>query len=225
MRFKKYLVGVLTRTYLHLKNLKFLFFVPLLIMNALIPMLNYAVYKQYGVGDRLYTNILEYSQWLMPFASVWWSLFALRDYLEGDGNELLYVNRHSNKFVDIFILFFISILDIAIVFSVYAIQIPQMKFEYIRILSICFLYFGIVYFVSFLTKSTTLSTLTVVLYMIVNIYYGRGDKRIPFIYVSTDRLSKQFFVSDYLPLLWTGLILTALGILINKKRIGLYRHA
>lgn len=225
MRFKRYLVNISTRTMLHLKNLKGLALVPLFILDILIPVLNYLVYKQYGVSDRLYTNILQYSQWLMPLASVWCSLFVLRDYLESDGNELLYANPHGNKFADIFILFLISILNITILFLIYTALIPDMKYEYLKILTICVFYFGLVYGISFLTKSTTMTTLIVVLYTIANVCFEKQSSKIfLFIYFSTERISKKLFISDYCPLLLAGILLTALGVIINVKKSNFVKY-
>lgn len=224
MRFKKYLINMFIRAFLHLKNLRALFFVPLLILNVLIPMLNYMVYKQYGVGERLYLNILEYSLWFMPMASVWWALFALRDYLESEGNELLYVNPNANKFPDIFFLFFLSVLNIAIIFSVYTDFLPHMKYEFFRILTVCIFYFGIVYFLSFLSKSTTITLAAVVLYMLANFYYrGRNIKNF-LLYFSTERITEKIFTSDYMPLLLLGILFTFVGVLLNVKKVSITRH-
>lgn len=224
MCFKKCLTNVLIRIYLHLKNLKILFFIPLFIINVLIPFLNYIEYTQHGIGNELYMSILEYSQWLMPFVSVWWSLFALRDYIENDGNELLYVHKASQQFIDIFLLFFLCILNITVIFSVYTLLIPSMKYEYVRILSICIFYFGIMFFLSILTKSTTIALLVVILYTIANICYRAGNENIVLLYFSTARISNKLFYSNYLPLLLNGILFTAIGALINTKKIRTHRY-
>ncbi len=224
MRFKRYVVNLLTRTALHIKNLKGLLLFPLFTLNFLIPFLNYLVYKQYGVSDKLYTNFLEYSQWLMPLCAVWCPLFVLRDYLESDGNELLYVNPHSNKFADVFLLFFLSLLNITAIFVVYSMLIPNMSYEYIKLISICVFYFGLVYGISFLTKSTTITTLIVVMYTLLNICFQKNSKTVLFVYFSTEHISRKLFISDYLPLLLLGILLVAIGVFINVKKFRFHRH-
>lgn len=222
MRFKKYIKSSAVRIFLHLKNLGISFFVPLIIMDVVIPILNYLVYAHYGIGDRLYTSILQYSLWFMPLASVWWPIFTMRDYIEGDGSELLYVNQNSSRLLDTAYLFIISLLNILIIFAVYTRSMPHMKYEFLRVLCVCILYFGIVYAVGFLTKSTTLTILLSVLYALVSLYLEKGKDTNILIYVSTETLTEKVFVSDYLPLAAIGLGLAILGVFLNRRKLDFY---
>lgn len=222
MRIKRAVVNTAIRTFYHLKNLGALFFVPLLVIDGLMPLLGCLVYSQYGAGERFYAAILEFGQYMLPFASVWWSLFVLRDYLEGDGAEVLYANAHNDKFVDIFLLFAVSCVNIAITFAGYAAVLPEVARELIRIWSVCILYFGIIYFVGFLSKSTTGALLLVLLYTIANIFYGRIKGNALFLYFSLTPLNKSLYWSSYAPLLLLGIGLTAAGIVLNRTKFKLY---
>ena len=205
---------------LHLKALRGFAFVPVFILNIFIPAINYLVYRRYGISDRLYTNILELSQCLMPLASVWCCLLVLRDYLEGSGNELLYVNNHSNKFADVFTLFFLFVLNITVIFAVYWALISQMSYEYLRILTVCIFYFGLTYSLGFFTKSTTLTILAVVLYTLANLYFQNETESTWLLYFSTEKISKKFFLSHCLPLCLSGVLLTAAGVFFNTKKLA-----
>lgn len=218
---KRYLVNMYKRAFYHLKNLGFLVAVPLIILNAIIPILNYLQYSKDGISEELYVNILQYSQWFMPLLCVWWSVFVLRDYIEGEGNELLFTNQNRNKVADMFSLFLLSILNITVIFSVYTFLMPDMKYEYIKIISICVFYFGIVYCVSFITKSTTITLMLIILYTIANVYWGNTIKASPLIYYSAEHLTLKIYFSNYLPFLISGLILIFIGTIFNKKFLKL----
>ncbi len=218
MRFKRYVKNLFFRTFLHLKSIGVLVYIPLIIINVILPLLTYLVYRQYGISSRLEISIQEYSQWLLPLACVWWPMFVMKEYIEGDGRELLYINKTSNRFLDLFLLFIISILNVALIFLVYTSLIPYMKYEYIRILIICFLYFSIVYTIGFTTNSSAFTVLSVILYTLVNVYYGREQNKNILIYLSTQRLTMKSFISNYLPLLIMGIVLLIFCIIFNKKR-------
>lgn len=218
MRFKRYVKNLFFRSFLHLKSIGVLAFIPLIVINVILPLLTYLVYRQYGKSSRLEISIQEYSQWLLPLACVWWPMFVMKEYIEGDGKELLYINKPCNKLLDLFLLFAVSTLNVSLIFLGYTFLIPYMKYEYLRIVVICFLYFSMVYAIGFTTNSSALTVLSVVLYTLTNIYYGRGQNKNIFIYLSTQRLTVKSFISNYVPLLVIGIVLIIFGIILNKKR-------
>lgn len=79
-------------------------------------------------------------------------LFVLREYVEGEGNELLYVNRYKLKFFDILALFVFYLLCVGVLYLLFSIFVPHMYLEYIRIFCVCVFYFGFVYFFYFYNK-------------------------------------------------------------------------
>ncbi len=215
MRLKRYLARSLTRVGYHLRSLGFLAAIPLLVLDLLIPCLNIMDYIVYGAGDELRWNILQYSQWLMPFFSVWWALFVLREYIEGDGNELLYVYGGRCRLPDALWLFALPLLNILLLFLCYTLVLPSMKYEFLRLLTICVFYFGVMYFLSYAAKSITITLMALLLYTIANAALV-GNAAFPF-YVSFDDLSAGLYYRQYLPLLLSGLALLTAGVFFNKR--------
>lgn len=216
MCFKEHITLYFYRMIYHLKSIGLLFFVPLVIIDILIPTLNIMEYSKYGIGEELYIHILQYSQWFFPFFSAWWVLFVLREYIESDGNELLYVHADRCKLKDILCLFVLYIFNIAILFSIYATLFPNMKYEFLKILSVCIFYLGITYFFTYLTKSITITLLILIFFTLANITFGSNIMIFPF-YYTLERVTVALYINSCLPLMLIGLALLFVGTVLNKR--------
>lgn len=114
MYIKKSLKLLFERSIFHLKSLKIIFWIPLVILNVFLPIMNYLQYKTSGFGELLYLNIIQYAQMFIPFCSVWWVIFIARQYVETDGNELYFVTKAKSKIGDYLIpfgAFFVAIFN------------------------------------------------------------------------------------------------------------------
>lgn len=200
----------------HLKSIGLLFFVPLVIIDILIPTLNIMEYSKYGIGEELYIHILQYSQWFFPFFSAWWVLFVLREYIESDGNELLYVHADRCKLKDILCLFILYIFNITILYSMYNVLFSDMKYEFLKILSVCIFYLGITYFFTYLTKSITITLLILIFFTLANITFGSNIMIFPF-YYTLERVTVALYINSCLPLMLIGLALLFVGTVLNKR--------
>lgn len=218
MRLKKHIALRFFRALYHLKSIGLLFFPPLVIINILVPALNIMEYLAFGGNDSLYISILQYTQWLFPFSSVWWVLFVLREYLESDGNELLYVHADRCKWKDCVCLFVPSLCNIGLVFGAYAALLDGIGYEFLRIGSICVFYLGLTYFLAYLSKSVTITLLTLIFYTLANLIFGMAHTVFP-LYYTLQKLTPALYVRVYLPMLLAGLALFAAGGLLNQKRL------
>ena len=142
-----------------------------------------------------------------------------QEYIEGDGKELFYINKTNSILFDLFFLFIVELLNIILVFSIYVWLVPQLNYDYIRIVIICLLYFSVILFVGFLTNSSATTIFFVILYYIVNVFLGRGQNSAFLIYFSSEPLTKKSFLSNYLPLLIISVFLMIFGIVLNRKKI------
>ena len=219
MHIKEDITLYLKRTVLHFKSIGILFYIPLLIVNVLIPVIAYLRYQKSGISELLYTDILQYTQWLVPFFSIWWILFVLREYIEADGNELLYVHSDRCKLKDILYIFVIYILDVGLTFTIYTLLFTSMKYEYLKIITVCIFYLGATYFFTYLTNSITITLLISLFYTLVNLVFGTiGNTCFP-MYLSLKKISLERFLSLYLPLAVSGVFLIFIGTLLNKKNL------
>lgn len=213
---KRYLNPYLTRLFYHLKNIGGLSRVPMFVFIFLIPILNYMQYTRSGVGEELYLNIIRYGQWLMPLFSVWNVIFVLRESVESEGYELFYMTRHHLKKIDILGIFGMSFTFITLLFIVYGFIFPNMWFEYIRILSISFLFLNLVYGVTYLFKSITPTIMILILYVFGTIVVV--DRYPVFLlFYTLEAMTWQLFRDYYLILVLVGCLFFLVGHYTSKK--------
>ncbi len=82
------------RLYLELKNLRFYYFVPLVILFILVPLTVIASLKQAGEP---FPSFVTICQLYIPCFAPWWPLFVLKDYLNSPGKELLFVYKYKQS--------------------------------------------------------------------------------------------------------------------------------
>lgn len=216
MFIKGYLNPYLMRLFYHSKNIGILFWIPVFVFIFLIPFLNYLAYTRNGIDEDLYLNIIRYGQWLMPFFSVWHVIFILRESVEAEGYELFYMTGHRLKITDVLGIFGISLIFITLLFMVYGLMLPNMWLEYLRILSICFLFLGIVYGVTYWFKSITPTILILILYVFGTTVMVNHDP-VFLLFYTLEVMSWQLFLSHYLILVVMGGLFFMTGHVASKK--------
>ncbi len=222
MRIKKNLVLNAQRVFYHLRSIRMLVFIPLFAFNILIPVLNYASYSNYGISELFELELRKFALILMPFFSVFWVIFVLREYIEGEGNEILLVYGRKIKFKDTFQIMLVSFFNISLIFAVYLLIYPRMLNLYLWIFILCVYFHGIVYLLSFLTSSTTITLMISLLVSFVN--YNVVEKRTPFFsYAVVSGFVKGGIFYDlktvFLPHILLALVLSITGMLINKNKV------
>lgn len=215
MRIKRNIELYFLRTFYHLKSLRFIALIPVAVINLLLPLL---LYKDYHAAesDLFKYSLTTYASVFVPLFSSWWSMFILKEYLEADGNELLFTQKGKIKFIDVFLPFLLYIFNISIWFAVCVKRCPDLKLFFLWMYIACFFVFATAYFIAFLSKSMTATFLTVLIYTLVN-YVVPFQKPTPFFYNSS--LGFEFeaeFYPTYLPMLIGSVLFILVGIILNK---------
>ena len=204
------------RLYYHSKNMGKLFLIPVFVFIVLIPMLNYMQYLLNGIGEELYLNVIRYGQWLMPFFSVYHTIFVMREFVESKGYELFHTLEKRLLFVDILGIFGVNLLLVSVLFFGYAFILPNMFLEYIRILTSCFLFFSMAYGITYLFKSATPTILILIVYWLATIIIVK-DEAVLFLFYNLEMMSWQLFFSHYLILILIGCLLLVIGYYKGSK--------
>lgn len=211
MRTKKHL-----KLYYHLKSMGALRFVPLVVFDVLLLVLPAAYYFNNGAGDGLQFHLMRLTQFFMPLFSVWWVVFTMREYLESDGNELLYAGGNQTILKDLIVLFLLAMGNIAALFLFYSILIPEFTVESLRIVSACVFYFGLAYGLAFFVKSVLIVLLILMLYTLLNFTVALESLVFPF-FMSRQLLTAGELLSACLPLLLAGLLMAGIGFHANRR--------
>ena len=85
--------AVFTAVRLSLKNVGAVRFVPLVLFDVLYPLLLCSMHFNGTEPEMIEVYLLQMSQVILPFFSVWDVIFVLREYNESEGNEVLFVNK------------------------------------------------------------------------------------------------------------------------------------
>lgn len=105
---------------LTLRKMGLLYFVPHIFLYVLIPLLGIGYLLYHGDGANARGLIFYDFQKFIPFLSVWWILFGLDDYVEGDSSEILRVHKRS-LLAEFWLMFSWYILHAAVLFLAFGI--------------------------------------------------------------------------------------------------------
>ena len=205
-------------TYRHLRSLGGLFWIPPAVINGVMPLLSLAVLRRYAEAEVRYAAILQYTLWLFPFFSVWWSLFIMREYVESEGNEVLYLAGGRSKLTLLLPPFLLCLADEALVLAVIAQGVPGLMTEFWRVGTVCFGYFGVMYFLLFLSGTVLCPLMVLLLYTLISAV--ETDSVFPAFYVTCTPLTAEVYRERCLLFLSVGIACFLLGIWQNRRYTG-----
>lgn len=218
MRIGRYLKRTIRRVYYETKNAYAIFFLCVAVINVLVPLIVYFSWRKNGTSSTLYHDILQYTQLFLPLFSVMCVPFVLREFVEADGNELLYVCRSRLNLMDAGLITLVFAADTSAVYAGLNRLQPGLWDDWLRLMCVCILYFGMAYFLVFLTRGVTVTLLVLIGYTIANLLIRTETARYPLYYVWNP--DKTPSMQDlYVPVVLTGLVLLAAGVLLNRKRL------
>lgn len=220
MFIKRSLKFFLLRIFYDLRNIKWMFWLPLIMLNLMIPLINYHTYRtNYPESVTVIPGDLhEVMLIAAPLLSVWWLLFVMREYVEGEGCEVLYVCRAHNKLPEALGVFMLYIADICILYIFYIRFEDKMKLSLCMLLCVCVMMFGLVYLLLQVTRTMTVPLLAVMMYCMASILFVK-TKDVFLLYNIRAIPTWEIIKSNYSPMLIVGFVFLLLGILVSRKRV------
>jgi hypothetical protein len=142
------------RLYLELKNQRFYYFVPPVVLFILVPLTVLATIKSGGGSN--FPECGTISQLFIPSFAAWWPLFMLKEYLNSPGKELLFVHKsgRDSLFSRMMILWAFFVLHVVIVFIYFASLFDFVWFLFIAIIIQSMFMIALGYFLSLLFQNT-----------------------------------------------------------------------
>ena len=202
---------ILERCYLQGKNMKVSFFVPFFAFYILIPL--YA-YVQNILNDFTYFDSVTFSSLdIVPVACVWWIYLILKEYIEGDGNELLILKGGIMPVIGYY--FCLTILCYLPVFllGIFCEEEPMELF--LPLCLITFFMYGLVLAISFLFRNISMAVLVVLVYSIYNtLFFQFMEGELPLQYTE---MYGSYWTDDAPPFLIIGCILWGISIWKSRK--------
>lgn len=206
------------RIFLQLKNLRFFLLAPPVALFVVPPLILIPLIQNKSAFESVYGLILQYSQTVLPLFSVWWIIFVSREYVESDGNELLYVFRPRTLFREYLILFALYMLLLLSLFLFLSVIFPYIIPEYIRIFCICAMFFGITYSILYITGSMPLTFMIILVYSLINMVMPIERQNL-FLYNSNQHFDPSMMRTICIPQLIAACVFTVIGYIANKKYV------
>lgn len=216
MRFTSYLSLKIQRLFYLLKSTGIAFWVPVVLVNVVLPLTLWSSVKQLGL-EVGFQGALIFFLVIIPFMSVWWLILSMREFVESPGCELVYVNYDKSKFLDCVSVFVFYLADVFILFTVLKHWYPAIYTEMIREMLVCLFYFGVSHFLLFITRNATAALMATILYTVVNALLYLYGKETVFPFYFEQEVTQMMFGKLYVPLAVAGVLLTAVSCFINSK--------
>lgn len=212
MLFKKYLRQIIIIS----KSQKFATIMPLLIYYIVLPCINYLAYKSYGIEYGLYSNIVLFGQLLLPIFSVWNGLMNIRNYVEDDGKELLFVKSKNPDFHIFLMSAIVNIVFILPLLGVYCTLFDNMPLECLRILLCIVLFQCLTIAVVILTGNMALTLGAMFVYTMASFF--AQNKHIFFLYCNTETVTGKMILQTIFPLVLIGLVFMCIVLVIRRVK-------
>ena len=203
------------RMCLHLKSMGLLVLVPVVVLDFLYPTLIFLAYRNVGFNEYLMMSIKDISYTYLPFFSVWYVIFSLHEYVESDGNELLYVSKRKVRLTDAAILFVLYMSNVALYLVVFSFAFKAIWMFGLMLLCVCFMYLGMTYLLLFASGSLTLTLMGLLIYTLVAVI-GSTNVQNFMLYV-TPYSDVQALISMSLPQVVVGGACCLLGVWMNQR--------
>jgi len=159
------------RLYLEIKNLRFYYSIPLVVLFILIPLTALATLKK--AGDP-FPSFVTICQLYIPCFASWWPLFVLKDYLNSPGKELLFVYKQSQDSLlgKMVILWSLYVLHILLLFLVATFLYEFVWFLFIAVIIQSLFLTALAYFLAILLQNTFVPLITIFSYSLIFMLAG-----------------------------------------------------
>lgn len=204
-----------------LKNLRFFYFIPVIINLLYMPFMSFLMYQSYYDNIDIYYRIMSNQfNLFLPIASVWWSVFTLKEFIESDGNEVLYLYCKPLYILKMQLLVFsIYGLHLVVFMLGFNLFFDGFYFVIVQLLVSSFALCSFVYFVSFALKSTGVALLLSIVYsMFLNVFDLDKKLVVISIFPQTTQITKSSLLNVFFVFV-LGVIMYLLGLLISKNKL------
>lgn len=202
---------MLERIYLLIRGMKFFFLIPFAGYYVLIPFVAWSLGRNtMGTEDAL-ERVSEISYSLVPVLATWWNYMVHREYVEGDGREVLLLGGGVSTMT--FLFYILNILSFLPVFLFFHDMESGIMDLFLQMSLISFMTCGMAFFLTFMLKSISLSALAVMAFCVLS---NVSSERLQDYQFSMLRGNPEWFKDGEL-FLFAGIIFWIIGSVQAKK--------
>ena len=165
-------------------------FIPTVVVLMVAPLMALRLIALYDSPEFAYNSMYSTVQYLIPVFSVWWPFLFLREYVEGEGREVLchYGTEVRTIVAMVFLSWSLFAAHIGITCAILNVFYEDIGILFLRLLAQSAFFSGLYVWMIFLEKSSGISLLTVVVYYFVTAFLV-GDSSL--LYISVFQVSGQ----------------------------------
>jgi hypothetical protein len=140
---------------------------------VVVPIINLRYMILFESVDACYELVCQILKIFLPVLSVWWAYFSMKESVEGDGKEVLWVYMAGNKGIlkDVLIGWVWYVLHIVAVLLFHAIWFPSMQIVFLEILAQSLFFTGFFVLLTNVFKNAGMAFLVVFSYCFAMIHF------------------------------------------------------
>lgn len=216
MSVKKSLILFLQRFRLYVKAFGKSFLVQYAAVFAVLPVLSWLGYKRFGVSDAMYSDILHWTQLIIPLFAVLPGAFLFDSFLEQDGCELMFIGQKTKLITETLKLFIPYSFAVSVLYCFYIRLFDNMKLELLKILMISFFLFAVVCLCELLSHTVAVGLAVTVVYTCFNMFLY-GNRAVFPLFYTLSPANKQLMLTNVLPLFCIGIVLLTVSFVKAKR--------
>lgn len=196
--------------FLQLRGVGKWYFVPIVVLYILLPFL---IFMDYCTStDSIESIFATQCVFFMPVLSVWWVFLVMKEYIEGEGSEVLYLNGHS-KLMEVVMLYIYYVIHLIPFFWVASFFIQGIAIGlFFQMTLASFFYCGLGYLLLYLMKNIAIAFLPLMCY---SMYGSRSNiLKVAFLNHATYWVDPMKYAIE---IIVAGCICFGVGIYLNKK--------
>lgn len=210
----------LKKTAYDLKNIRWFALVPLVVVWAVLPFINWYMISRFPPELTL-ANTLSQAQIFMPIMAAFPIIFMLRAYIENDGHEVLYIFSSVKRtgFLSILCVYALYALVLAPVFAWYFSVYGPLWYELFRTLVQAFFFVSFAYFLVYLVRSTLIAFMGTIIFGSIMLFAAQdgGGGSFGLFAAITDMNPQPYEPEKYAVYLGVALLLFVGGIFLNRR--------
>ncbi len=180
-----------------LKSIHGLWALPVIIINLIVPLLNFFIYKLNDSDMEI--DIEKIIFFLLPIFSVWTSVFVSEIFFSHKTKDVLFFYNTKKRLTVSLFYFTLFLFDISVIVLLHYYCINDYVGFLFKILSVSVFCYGLAMIVLFFSKSATITVMILLLYDLTNTFID-GINFFPF-YENFDELNLQIYFVQYFPLI------------------------
>lgn len=202
---------LIQRVYLQSKNMRFLFFIPLIGYYVVIPILFHTMQINPALQLNPNDRFAEVCYSAVPILVVLWNLFQLRTQIENESGEILAL--YGKVGIQTFVFYLINCFCFLPVLFVMEDSDGMIMTLFLQMLVISFLLNGMVFFLAFALKSISITVLVVFMYHLFATRFEEFFLELRYGMMKGNPLWQQ----QGMTLFVAGLLFWILGVRVSKR--------